>query len=170
MTGFNLQADFYTFAQARTVQALGWSFLFIPMNIAAFATLSRTKSNQASALLNLSRNLGASIGISLVITMQARHTQTHQTVLVGHTTPFDSAYRQMLEQLTNIFQRHGDALAVATQKAHGVIYELIVKQAAMQGYIDNYRMLAAICVLLVPLIFLMRAPSPESEAPRQSTD
>ncbi|WP_249123517.1 MULTISPECIES: hypothetical protein [unclassified Bradyrhizobium] len=74
-----------------------------------------------------------------------------ETVLVSHTTPFDSAYRQMLEQLTGIFQRHGDALAVANQNAHGVIYELIGKQAAMQGYIDNYRMLATICLLLVPV-------------------
>src|ERR1700754_1456484 len=170
MTGFTLQADFAVFAQARVVQNLGWSLLFIPMNIAAFATLSRTKSNQASSLLNLSRNLGASIGISLVITMLERQTQTHQTVLVAHTTPFDVAYRQTLEQLVDIFQRHGDALAVATQKAQGVIYALVTKQAAMQGYIDNYRMLAVICVLLVPLVFLMRRPSPQSEAPRQSTD
>jgi DHA2 family multidrug resistance protein len=140
------------------------------MNIAAFATLSRTKSNQASALLNLSRNLGASIGISLVITMLERHTQTHQTVLVSHTTPFDVAYRQTLEQLTDLFQRHGDALGVATQKAQGIVYALVTKQAAMLGYIDNYRMLAVICVLLVPLVLLMRAPSPQSEAPRQSVD
>lgn len=170
MTGFNLQADFYTFAHARTLQALGWSLLFIPMNIAAFATLSRTKSNQASALLNLSRNLGASIGISLVITMQARHTQTHQTVLVSHTASSDDAYQQIQGQLTGIFQRHGDELALATQKAHGVIYEMILKQAAMLGYIENYRMLAVICVLLVPIIFLMRAPTPESEAPRRPPD
>ena len=170
MTGFNLQADFAVFAQVRVVQTLGWSLLFIPMNIAAFATLSRTKSNQASALLNLSRNLGASIGISLVITMLERHTQTHQTILVAHTTPFDVAYRQTLEQLIDIFQRQGDVLAMATQKAQGVIYALVGKQAAMQGYIDNYRMLAVICVLLVPLLFLMRAPSPQAETPRQSTD
>jgi DHA2 family multidrug resistance protein len=170
MTGFTLQADFAVFAQARVVQALGWSLLFIPMNIAAFATLSRTKSNQASALLNLSRNLGASIGISLVITMLERHTQTHQTVLVAHTTPFDAAYRQTLDQLTDLFQRHGDALGVATQKAQGIVYALVTKQAAMLGYIDNYRMLAVICVLLVPLVLLMRGPSPEGEAPRQSVD
>jgi DHA2 family multidrug resistance protein len=164
MTGFSLQADFAVFAQARVVQALGWSLLFIPMNIAAFATLSRTKSNQASALLNLSRNLGASIGISLVITMQERHTQAHKVVLVGHTTPFDAAYGQALDQLTGIFQRHGDALAMASQKAQGVIHELVIKQAAMQGYLDNYRMLAVICILLVPLVFLMRRSSPAHEA------
>jgi DHA2 family multidrug resistance protein len=170
MTDFNLQADFAVFAQARVVQALGWSLLFIPMNIAAFATLSRTKSNQASALLNLSRNLGASIGISLVITMLERHTQTHQTVLVSHTTPFDVAYRQTLDQLIDLFQRHGDALGVATQKAQGIVYALVTKQAAMLGYIDNYRMLAVICVLLVPLVLLMRGPSPEGEAPRRSVE
>ena len=78
MTRFDTNIDFRTVATARIFQAIGLAFLFVPINTAAYAFIPRNKSNAASGLINLARNIGGSIGISLVTTMLARRAQFHQ--------------------------------------------------------------------------------------------
>src|SRR5277367_6019158 len=81
MTRFDTAVDFRTVATARIFQAIGLAFLFVPINTAAYAFIPKNKSNAASGLINLARNIGGSIGISLVTTMLARRTQFHQANL-----------------------------------------------------------------------------------------
>src|SRR6202140_1912506 len=81
MTNFDLQVDFRTAALARVIQAVGMAFLFVPINTAAYAFLPREKNNAASGLMNLARNIGGRVGISVVTTMFARRTQFHQARL-----------------------------------------------------------------------------------------
>ena len=82
MTGFDLEMDFQTAAIARMIQAAGMAFLFVPINTAAYAFLPRDKNNAASGLMNLARNIGGSVGISVVTTMLDRRTQVHLNYLV----------------------------------------------------------------------------------------
>ena len=86
MTGFDLQIDFRTLATARVIQAAGMAFLFVPINTAAYAFLPRDKNNAASGLMNLARNIGGSVGISVVTTMLDRRTQTHLNDFASHLT------------------------------------------------------------------------------------
>src|SRR6202043_151791 len=86
MTGFDLQIHFRTLATARVIQAAGMAFLFVPINTAAYAFLPRDKNNAASGLMNLARNIGGSVGISIVTTMLDRRTQLHLVNLSGHLT------------------------------------------------------------------------------------
>ncbi len=79
MTGLNRQITYWDAAWARVYQASGLAFLFVPINTVAFTDLPEGKSSKASALINLSRNLGGSFGISLAQTLLARRTQFHQT-------------------------------------------------------------------------------------------
>ena len=72
MTRFDLDMDFRTVAAARVLQAAGMAFLFVPINTAAYAFLPRDKNNAASGLMNLARNIGGSVGISVVTTMLDR--------------------------------------------------------------------------------------------------
>ena len=81
MTRFDLQIDFYTATMARVYQAAALAFLFVPINTLVFADLPPEKNNAASGLINLSRNIGGSVGISFVETMLARRSQVHQTYL-----------------------------------------------------------------------------------------
>src|SRR6204780_2442201 len=76
MTRFDTAIDFRTVATARIFQAVGLAFLFVPINTAAYAFIPKNKSNAASGLINLARNIGGSIGISLVTTMLARRTRS----------------------------------------------------------------------------------------------
>ena len=86
MTKFDLNIDFRTVADARVIQAVGMAFLFVPINTAAYAFLPRDKNNAASGLMNLARNIGGSVGISVVTTMLDRRTQMHFTDLSSNLT------------------------------------------------------------------------------------
>src|SRR5699024_1937468 len=84
MTGFNLNADYDTIMLARVLQAAALGFLFIPINTAAYDSLPMEKASNASAIINLARNVGGSVGISLATTILARRTQFHQSQLASN--------------------------------------------------------------------------------------
>ncbi|HVI51048.1 MAG TPA: DHA2 family efflux MFS transporter permease subunit [Candidatus Sulfotelmatobacter sp.] len=164
MTGFNLETDYAHFMWARVYQAMGLSLLFIPINTLAYLGLDRTKSSSASALINMSRNLGGSFGIALVVTYLSRQSQIHQSTLVGHATPADPAYRHMIQSLSQSFLTMGDSLQAAHNRALAQIGQIISGQAQMMGFIDDFAMLGWIFLLLIPVVFLMR-PAPRHTGP-----
>src|SRR5436190_4402153 len=81
MSGFNLEVDFRTAMWARTLQALGMAFLFVPINTTAFSSVKPERLGYATGLMNLFRNIGGSAGIAMITTMMARRQQFHQEVL-----------------------------------------------------------------------------------------
>src|SRR5439155_22777980 len=97
MTKFNLQIDFRTVAEARVLQAVGMAFLFVPINTAAYAFLPRDKNNAASGLMNLARNIGGSVGISVVTTMLDRRAQIHLSNMARNLTPANPAFSGMVD-------------------------------------------------------------------------
>ena len=97
MTGFDLEIDFKTAATARVIQAAGMAFLFVPINTAAYAFLPRNKNNAASGLMNLARNIGGSVGISLVTTMLDRRSQVHSAYLSANLSANNPLFRARLE-------------------------------------------------------------------------
>jgi DHA2 family multidrug resistance protein len=163
MTRFNLQIDFHTAMMARVVQSIGLAFLFVPINTAAYAFLPREKNNAASGLINLSRNIGGSVGISFVTTMLDRRAQVHQTNLVRHVTQGNPAFRALLHGATQTLQAHGSQSAHATQQAYALLSATIARQAAMLSYIDNFRILGIAVLCMIPLVFLMKRMRPGGE-------
>ena len=79
MTNINLGIDFRTAMWARTLQAFGLAFLFVPINTLAFAFVPKEKTNYATGIINLARNIGGSCGIAMVSTMLARRAQFQST-------------------------------------------------------------------------------------------
>src|SRR5258706_6742182 len=104
---FTLATDYRHEAGARAVQGLGIATLFVPVSQLAYSNLAKHKNNKASSLTNLFRNQGGSFGIAFVTTLLARRTQYHQSVLLAHATPLDSAYRDLLGSLTGYYSSHG---------------------------------------------------------------
>src|SRR5215475_1931302 len=84
MTSFNMEVDYWTLVIARIFQASGLAFLFIPISTVAYVGIPREKNNNASAIINLARNLGGSVGIALLTTFLARRSQYHRSILVAH--------------------------------------------------------------------------------------
>src|SRR5437899_2132197 len=95
MAGWNLGLDYGHAVRARMLQSFGLAFLFIPINVAAFAYVPREKSNMGTGIINLARNVGASVGIATVTTMLDRRAQFHQARLMEHVNGFSAAYHNM---------------------------------------------------------------------------
>ena len=129
-------------------------FIFVPLTTLAVATLRQDEIQQATGLYSLLRNLGASVGISVMIAMQARSAQTHQAVLAAHLSPFDFAYRQNFGRIMQAFQ------ALPQQSAHGmalgVVYTQLLRQAVLLSYMDAFRWMAIICVSCAPLAWILK--------------
>jgi DHA2 family multidrug resistance protein len=155
-----LGIDFRTAVMYRVYQSIGLAFLFVPINTVSYVGVPPEKSNQVSALINLMRNLGGSVGIALITALVARSTQRHQTYLVAHVTPGRATVRRMLSELTQLFQFHGSSPHLATQRAYGVIYRTVGEQAATLSYIDALRMLALLAICVLPFIFLLERSRP----------
>jgi DHA2 family multidrug resistance protein len=159
MTNFDTQASFFTIAAARVFQATGLAFLFVPINTAAYVGLPRGKTNNASALINLSRNLGGSFGVSLANTLLIRRSQFHQNRLLSASNFNATSYRQTIDSIAGTLVHRGLNPVVAAQRAVAILYETVQNQAAMLSYIDVFKTLgvAAFCMIGL-VVFLKRIP------------
>ncbi|MFZ1006296.1 MAG: DHA2 family efflux MFS transporter permease subunit [Candidatus Sulfotelmatobacter sp.] len=160
MAGFDLDINFRTVATARVFQAAGMAFLFVPINTAAYAFLPRDKNNAASGLMNLARNIGGSVGISLVTTMLDRRSQVHLNDLSRNLSAANPAFRTMLQGATQAMRMHGANAAFASQQAYALIEGTLQRQAAMLSYLDDFRLLGISILCMVPLVFLMKKGRP----------
>jgi len=160
MTGFDLDIDFRTVAAARVVQAVGMAFLFVPINTAAYAFLPRDKNNAASGLMNLARNIGGSVGISVVTTMLDRRTQFHLNQLANNLSGASLAVQARLQGLVQAMRAHGASAAFAKQQAYALIQGTAIRQATMLAYIDCFWLLGVAILLMVPMVFLIKKTKP----------
>jgi DHA2 family multidrug resistance protein len=160
MAGFNLQVDLGTAIRARVVQSVGIAFLFVPLNTLAFSYIAKEKANSATGLINLARNIGGSSGIAFVTTELARRSQVHQHVLIGHVTAFDLRYNEMLHAATQMLIARGSSASQAVHQAQGLIYGMVQREAAMQAFIDAFRLLGIIFLVIAPVMALMKRTAP----------
>jgi len=158
MAGWNLEIDYRHAVFGRMLQSFGLAFLFIPINVAAFAYVPREKTNMGTGIINLARNIGASVGIATVTTMLERRTQYHMSQLNEHVNPMSEAYRKMLASLTSAFTSAGGSTTGAASQAHGMIYNIIARQATMLSFVDDFKMLGVVFFAIIPIFFLMRRP------------
>jgi MFS transporter, DHA2 family, multidrug resistance protein len=156
MTGFDLQMDFRTVAIARLFQAVGMAFLFVPINTAAYAFLPRDKNNAASGLMNLARNIGGSVGISVVTTMLDRRAQVHLTDLASNLSQGNPALSRMINGASQAMKAHGNSAAGATQQAYALLQSTVQRQATMLSYIDCFWFLGVAIMLMIPAVFLIK--------------
>jgi len=152
MTSFNLQIDFRTTTIARVLQAVGMAFLFVPINTAAYAFLPREKNNAASGLMNLARNMGGSVGISVVTTMMDRRAQMHLTNLSSHLSTSNNELQSRLKGLMLILQSHGGRPG----GAYAILQGTVLRQATMLSYIDCFWFLGVAILCMIPAVFLMK--------------
>jgi len=156
MTNFDTQVSFGTLAMARVFQAAGLAFLFVPITTAAYVGLPKGKSNNASALINLARNLGGSFGVSLSNTMLTRRSQFHQSRLVSSATFTNAAYNNALRNITRNLISQGASPVVAARRAVAQFYEVVQQQATMLSYLDVFKMLGVLSFLMIGLVVFLK--------------
>jgi DHA2 family multidrug resistance protein len=160
MTAIHPGIDFKTAMLYRIYQSIGLAFLFVPISTIAYVGVPPEKNHQVSSIMNLARNLGGGVGISLATTLIARRSQVHHNVLVGHIGALDPLARRTIEQLRALISRRGFGPAESTRRAYAQLYRELVRQSAALAYIDTLFLLGALCVCLLPLVFLLRRSQP----------
>jgi DHA2 family multidrug resistance protein len=158
MSHLNTQMSFDDAAFARMLQSIGLPFLFVPISNVAYVGLRPEDSNQASALLNVARNLGGTIGISAVQTMLARRSQIHQAQYVETLNPLNPNYQYGMQKIIQALVAGGQSQWNATRQAGGELYREVVQQAAMLAYIDTFHVLMVVVFCAVPLVLLLQKP------------
>jgi DHA2 family multidrug resistance protein len=165
MTRFNTDVDYATVAWARIYQSVGLGMLFIPINTIAFLGLPPAKNNDASALINMMRNLGGSFGIAIATTVLARRQQHHQNLLVGHVTPYTSQYDTTIQAMQQAFGRNAANTVDALHQAQAQLYAMVQRQALALSYIDAFWLLALVFAAMLPLVLMLRKPDPGAGGP-----
>jgi MFS transporter, DHA2 family, multidrug resistance protein len=156
----NIGIDFREASFLRVLQVAGLPLLFVPIITASYFGLPREKSSNIAGLLNFTRNIGASIGTSLVTTMVARRAQVHQSYLVAHATPGTPRLTQAVASLAARLMRAGVEPTVAQREAQARVYRTVIVQATALAYIDVYWVLAISAAIMVPMCFLLRRNTP----------
>jgi DHA2 family multidrug resistance protein len=152
----DLQIDFHTAAMYRVLQSIGLALLFIPINTASYVGIPEEKGGEVSGFINLLRNVGGSVGISLVETIIARHSQFHQDVLIAHVTPAQQSLRSMTSGLSAQLFHHGLSQSQAMHQAYLRIYDSIITQATVQSYMDVAWIIAVICLAMAPVALMLK--------------
>jgi DHA2 family multidrug resistance protein len=111
-----------------------------------------------TGIINLARNIGASVGIATVTTMLERRTQWHQARLIDHVNSMNPALATTVNGTSAALIAHGSGAAQATAQAHGMLLNTIQRQAAMLAFVDNFKLLGVIFFAIIPIFFLLRRP------------
>jgi len=155
----NLNAGYWDFFWPQFVQGLGLSMLFVPLTTISMDPIPRERMGNATSLFNLMRNIGGSIGIAMTGTMLARQQQVHINVLGAHIDAYNPASRAMIESMTAAFMARGVDAYTASQRAYGAVFGIVQRQASMVTFVEIFRLLGFIFLLLIPLTLLMKRPS-----------
>ncbi|HTV60612.1 MAG TPA: DHA2 family efflux MFS transporter permease subunit [Verrucomicrobiae bacterium] len=144
----------------RITQVVGIGFLFVPITAAGYIGVPPEKGNSVSGIINFMRNIGGSIGTSLVTTLIVRRSQYHQEILVGHVTPDTPAFRSAFHTLGSEIAHSGLGATDADKQAIARFYDLVNQQAHAMSYMDTFWILGAFCSLMFILAFFLKKNDP----------
>ncbi|MCK1451707.1 DHA2 family efflux MFS transporter permease subunit [Bradyrhizobium sp. 35] len=156
LTGLTGDITYGYAAMSRIFLALGLPFLFLPVTTASYDGVPPDKTNQASALINVARNIGGSMGVALAQTILAQRQQFHQSRLIEHAAPSDLGYQQTIETMTRFFQAQGSNAGDAASQAVAWVGRTLQQQVDLLAYIDVFWTLAIIAVLMIPTAAVLR--------------
>jgi DHA2 family multidrug resistance protein len=147
MTGFSLDIGTSDLVRTGITQGLGLGFIFVPLSTVTFATLPARLRTDATALYSLVRNLGSSVGISIVVALLSQNTQINHAELASHVTPFNKVFH-----LPGVpaFWNLANPAGLAAFDAE------VNRQAAMIAYLDDFKLMMIVTLLAVPLLILLR--------------
>jgi len=165
MSILTIGVDYWALAWPRFVQGLGVGFIFVPLNAVGLATIPRISMGNATALLNVVRNLGGGMGVALVSTLLARRSQEHQSTLVTHINPFDAETAERLSAWAAHYGRQGADSFTAQKRAMATVYHEVTQQAQVLAFADDFWLLFVLfcgTLLLLPLVERVRSGPPRA--------
>src|SRR6266853_935338 len=156
----DLQISFGAAVWLRITQVIGLGFLFVPITLVAYIGISPEKNNAVAGIVNFMRNMGSSVGTSIVTTLIARRSQFHQARLVGYARPDNPNFQNSVNGLTERFAHAGLGAVEAQGRAYAQIYQNLQAQAASLAYIDVFMVLAVGAAIMFCLSFALKKNDP----------
>jgi DHA2 family multidrug resistance protein len=161
ITNVYLGVSFNTMVTYRIIQVIGIPLIFIPISTLNYVGIPREKFNQVSGISNFMRNIGGAVGVSLLNNFITRQGQIQRSNLTAHTNHANPFFERQLNALTQNFTAMGISASEASRKALAQLSAQVNLQANILGYVNSFWWLGLLVLLLVPLPFIMRRPSPE---------
>jgi DHA2 family multidrug resistance protein len=156
----DLQISFWSASQIRLAQVVGFGFLFVPINLSSYVGMPAEKSSSVAGLVNFMRNIGSSVGTSMVTTLIARRAQVHQVYLVAHVSPGKPSFAGAVAALTARLIASGADADRAAKQAYGMVYQTVIAQASTLAYIDTFRVLAIGAAIMFLVSFALKKNDP----------
>ena len=154
MTRLTLEMDSTLVIVSGFIQGLGIGFTFVPLSAAAFSTLAPQLRNEGTPVFSLLRNIGSSVGISIVQALLTEGTARAHAQLAGAITPYDA-----------VVQALPAALNPSTPAGLAALNIEVTRQAAMIGYLGDFHLMMWMTILSMPLLLLMRKPRSAAGVP-----
>jgi DHA2 family multidrug resistance protein len=152
----NLSISQWTFVWAVIISGFGSGCIFVPLSTTTMAGLRNEEIGNASGLYNLLRNIGGSIGISVVNTIVTRHSQSHRSELGRSITAGTVNYQQQSNGLEQYLHAQGASTTLAMQRAHALFSAMLDQQSRLWSYVDDFRYMALMCFGCIPIVFLLK--------------
>ncbi|MFG5118853.1 DHA2 family efflux MFS transporter permease subunit [Methylorubrum sp. POS3] len=165
LTRLNGQSSFSFFMWSRIYIGIGLPMIFLSITSASYQGIDKGRTDQASALINVARNVGGSIGVCIAQNTLAYRQQFHQSRLGEHVSSVEPAYRETLGQATAYFSQRGFAGPDAERQALAWIAQQLQTQVALWAYIDVFKVLSIMAMTAVPLALLLKSTKPGGQAP-----
>jgi DHA2 family multidrug resistance protein len=165
LSRLDLNAGYFDFFWPQFIQGMSLALMFVPLTTVSMARVPREQMGNATSIFNLLRNIGGGVGIAGVTTMLQRDAQGHMTTLGAHITNFSPGSRAMLAGLQKALEARGMPAAPAAKQAYQELYGMVLRQATMLSFVQVFRVLAAIFLLLLPLLFIMKRPPKAAQPP-----
>jgi MFS transporter, DHA2 family, multidrug resistance protein len=156
----DLQISFVSASVLRLVQVFGLGFLFVPINLSSYIGMPAEKSNNVAGLVNFMRNIGSSVGTSMVTTVIARRAQFHQARLAGSLTAGRPTVEATIEALARHLVASGINAVTAAKQAYALVYQGAITQATTLAYIDTFMVLAVGSAIMFVLSFALKKNEP----------
>ena len=155
MSGWTPNVSEWTIAVTGFIQGAGLGFIFVPLTTMTFSTLPAVRRGEATGLYNLSRNVGSSIGISIVSYLLIRNSQINHEAIASHVTAVNRGFADLAIR---------DAWSPWTASGRAALDQVIEHQASIISYMDDFKLLMILSIAVTPLVFLLRRAS-NADAP-----
>jgi DHA2 family multidrug resistance protein len=156
----DLQISFAAATWLRIAQVIGLGFLFVPITLVAYVGISPEKNNAVAGIVNFMRNMGSSVGTSLVTTLIARRSQFHQARLIEFTRDGNPNFQNSVNGLAQRLAHSGLSAPDAQMGAYARIYQSIQRQAGSLAYIDTFMVLCVGAGIMFFLAFILKKNDP----------
>jgi DHA2 family multidrug resistance protein len=158
LSKLNLNAGYWDIFWPQFIQGACLALLFVPLTTATMDPIPKEEMGNATSMFNLMRNLGGSVGIATGTTFLFRREQFHTQLLGGQVTPFNPQVQVYSKGIQGAMIAHGADPVTASHQAYVAVWGMVQRQAAMWAFIDTFRAMGIVFLLVIPLLLIMKKP------------